>query len=144
MVKSLPVWWRRRLPRYRLTAARCKECGRIHYPPRNSCPYCGSKNLETVNLPRTGVLESYSVIYSVPGDHRLNAPVILGMVNIKGVRIIAELTDVTPDELKTGMKVEAVVRKIGEIGDSGIITYGVKFRPVLGADSGTGGDPEEA
>ncbi|MEB3760720.1 MAG: Zn-ribbon domain-containing OB-fold protein [Desulfurococcales archaeon] len=144
MTRSLPVWWRRRIPRYRLIGARCKECGKIHYPPRTSCPYCGSNSLEEVQLPRRGILESYSVIYSVPGDNRLNAPIIVGLVNINGVRIVAELTDVLPGELSTGLEVEAVVRKISETSDTGIITYGVKFRPVLGAGSGAGQDTGEA
>ncbi len=142
-VLSLPAWWRKRINRYRLIGAKCPECGRIHYPPRPACPYCGYSKLEPVELPRIGTLESYTVVYSVPGDHRLDAPIIVGLVDLGPTRIIAELTDVLPEELHTGMKVEAVVRKIDEQGESGIIAYAVKFRPVLhvsGAESGSGGD----
>lgn len=129
----LPRWWRKRIPRYRLIGARCRSCGRIHYPPRNACPYCGSTELEEVQLPRTGVLESYTVVYSVPGDSRLHAPVLVGLVKLdNGVRLVAELTDASPEELKTGMRVEAAMRRIREDGDTGTIMYGIKFRPVLG------------
>ncbi len=126
-------WWRKRIPRYRLEGAVCEECGRIHYPPRNSCPYCGSVNLKRVPLPRRGVLESYTVVYSVPGDNRLQAPVIVGLVKLDGgIRIVTEITDASPGELRTGMEVEATIRRIREDGDNGVILYGVKFRPVLG------------
>ena len=129
----LPVWWRKRIPRYRFVGALCKDCGRIHYPPRNACPYCGSRNLEIVPLPRRGVLESYSLVYSVPGDNRLNAPLPIGLIKLEnGVRVVAELTDVVPEKLEKGIEVEAVIRRIGEDGETGTILYGVKFRPALG------------
>ncbi len=129
----LPIWWRKRIPRYRFIGAVCKECGRIHYPPRNTCPYCGSTKLEKVPLPRRGVLESYTVVYSVPGDNRLYSPILVGLIKLEnGVRIVSELTDALPGELKTGMEVEATIRRISEDGDTGTILYGVKFRPVLG------------
>ena len=128
----LSRWWRKRIPRYRLVGARCQECGRIHYPPRPACPYCGSRRLEETLLPRKGVLESYTVVYSVPGDSRLHAPVLVGMVRLEnGVRVVAELTDADPENLKPGTPVEAVVRRIREDGETGIIAYGVKFRPAL-------------
>ena len=131
----LSRWWRKRIPRYRFLGARCGSCGKVHYPPRNSCPYCGSRELELVELPRTGTLESYSVVYSVPGDERFEAPVIVGLVRLdNGVRVIAEVTDAKPDELRTGIRVEAVVRRVHEDGDTGVIAYAVKFRPALGAE----------
>ncbi len=130
----LSRWWRKRIPRYRLVGARCKSCGRIHYPPRNACPYCGSRDLEEVSLPRKGVLESYSVVYSVPGDNRFNAPVLVGLVRLEnGVRLVAELTDADPGQLKAGMEVEATIRRLREDGETGVILYAVKFRPVLGS-----------
>ncbi len=136
----LSRWWRSRIPRYRLVGARCAECGRIHYPPRKACPYCGSRRLEETPLPRTGVLESFSVVYSVPGDTRLHSPILVGLVRLdNGVRVVAELTDADPEDLKEGMRVEAVVRRVAEDGDTGVIAYAVKFRPVLGGGSGGSG-----
>jgi uncharacterized OB-fold protein len=44
---------------------------------------------------------------------------------------VAQLTDVDYEELRPGMEMEAVVRKIAQEGESGIIVYGFKFRPVI-------------
>ncbi len=129
--KTLPGWWRNRIATYRLRGAKCKRCGRIHYPPRNACPYCGCRELETIELPRRGKLLSYSVVYSVPGDHRLHTPLILGLVDLGQTKVIAELTDVLPEELGSVSEVEAVVRKIDEQGENGVIKYGIKFRPAM-------------
>ncbi|MCE4619128.1 MAG: Zn-ribbon domain-containing OB-fold protein [Desulfurococcales archaeon] len=129
----LARWWRTRIPRYRLIGAQCKSCGRAHYPPRKACPYCGSTELEQVMLPRRGILESYTVVQSIPGDTRFQAPIIVGLVRLEnGVRLVAELTDVQPEELKLGLEVEATMRRIREDGDNGTIMYGLKFRPILG------------
>jgi len=39
--------------------------------------------------------------------------------------------DVEPDEMKTGMRVEATFRRVKEDGSSGLIEYGYKFRPII-------------
>jgi len=46
-----------------------------------------------------------------------------------GVRVLGTLTDVF-GEVKEGMDVEAVFRKISEDGEEGLIYYGTKFRPI--------------
>jgi len=135
---SIAETWRVRGPLYRLEAARCKTCGRIHYPPMPACPYCGSRELERVRLPERGVLESYTILYAVPEGARHKAPVLLGLVRLGATRVITELTDADPSELKTGMEVEAVLRRIRVDREAGIIRYGIMFRPVLKS----GGDDE--
>ncbi len=48
-----------------------------------------------------------------------------------GVRILSQMVDVEPEEVKVGMRVEATFRRIREDGGSGIIEYGYKFRPSI-------------
>ena len=47
-----------------------------------------------------------------------------------GVKVLAPLTDVKPEEVYYGMEVEATLRKIYEDGDEGVIVYGFKFVPL--------------
>jgi uncharacterized OB-fold protein len=128
---SVPETWRVRGPLYRLEAARCEDCGRVHYPPMPACPYCGSRRLVRVKLPSRGILESYTVVYSVPEGARHKAPVVLGLVRLGSVRIVAELTDVAPAELEGVREVEAVLRRVRDDREAGIIRYALKFRPAL-------------
>ena len=54
----------------------------------------------------------------------------VGIVELEeGVKVIAQLTDIFPEEVYEGMPVEMVFRKIREAGADGIIEYGFKFRP---------------
>jgi uncharacterized OB-fold protein len=38
----------------KFTTTKCKECGKIAYPPRVICPECYSEDLEWVELPKRG------------------------------------------------------------------------------------------
>lgn len=125
-------YWREISRRYRLVASMCRSCGRRYYPPKGVCPKCGSRNLVNVELPKTGILLTYTVIYTVPSGFREHAPLIVGLVELDdGTRVLSSLTDVTPDEVKVGMRLEAVLRRVQEGGESGIICYAIKFRPQL-------------
>ena len=46
-----------------------------------------------------------------------------------GLMISAQLVDVNPAEVKIGMPVRAVLRKLDSDGESGVIHYGYKFVP---------------
>ena len=132
MVKlSVPRYWRERIPYYRLEGIECAKCGRRSYPPAPVCPHCGSSEVRRVELPRTGRLLSYTVVYSVPEGFREYAPIILGLVELDdGTRLVSQLTDTSPEELEDDMRVEAVLRRAQVDGEYGLIYYALKFRPI--------------
>lgn len=129
---SLARYWREIKRHYRLVASECKACGRKYYPPKEVCPQCGSRYLVDVELPRTGTLLTYTVIYTVPMGFREQAPLIIGLVELDdGTKVLSALTDVAPNKVRVGMRVEAILRRIQEDGEAGVIYYAVKFRPQL-------------
>ena len=115
---------------YRLIAYKCKSCGRAHYPPANACPYCGSRDLGEIELPRVGRILSYSIVYTTPFEDKDRSPVVIGLVDLGVARLIAEIVDVKPEDVRIDDRVEAVFRRISVDGDTGLIVYGIKFRPV--------------
>jgi len=131
--------WRRKINFYRLKGYRCRDCGRVFFPRASACVYCGSRSLDEVDLPRRGRLLSYTIIYGPTDAAKFEAPVIVGLVDLGGTRVIAELTDVSSEELEDVMRnsipLEPVLRRIGADGDSGVIYYAVKFRPAMGVGS---------
>ncbi len=129
---SVSRTWRYIEERYRLVGSKCEKCGKIFYPPRPVCPDCHSREMSKIELSRRGKVESYTILYSVPEGYRLQSPLILAFVRLDdGIRIFTQLTDVDPEEVRIGMPVEAVFRRITEDGAVGIIRYGMKFRPLL-------------
>lgn len=130
--ESVPRAWRERVRKYRLLGGRCKSCGSIVYPYRQACPYCGQENLEPLELPKRGKVITYTVIRNPPKGFEGQEPYVIAVVELEGgARVLTQLTDVKPEEVKVGMEVEMVFRKYREQSSSGIIEYGAKFRPAI-------------
>jgi len=134
MKVSIPPSWRTRIDRYRLKATKCRDCGRVGYPASSICRFCGSRNIEYVKLINEKArLLTWTVIYSAMEEFEEKRPVIVGILETieSKARITAPLTDVLPEELKPGMIMEPVLRRIREDGEAGLIHYGISFRPVI-------------
>ncbi|MEZ0346014.1 MAG: Zn-ribbon domain-containing OB-fold protein [Infirmifilum sp.] len=131
-MRSVPRVWREKQIKYRLIGGVCKDCGKTFYPYRRNCPVCGSSNVELKKLPETGVVETFSVVRTPPTGFENQAPYVVALVRLDdGTLVPAQITDVNPEEVKEGMRVEAVFRRYREQGVKGIIEYGIKFRPVV-------------
>jgi len=84
------------------------------------------------NLLGQGELYSFSVMYSAPRGYEDQMPYTIALVKLdEGPMVTAQLTDVDHEQVKIGMRVEMVTRKLREDGPEGQIIYGYKFRPVL-------------
>ncbi len=127
---DVPRNWRLREQRYRLEGNECEACGARYFPPREICKVCRSRSLAPHPLRGEGILASYTVIYQAPAGFESQVPYAVGLVDlVEGPRITAMLSDVNADELRIGLPVEMVIRKLTEDGESGPIHYGYKFRP---------------
>ena len=49
--------WRLNNQRYALKGVRCETCGRAQFPPREVCPHCASKRVETYQLEQQQIVE---------------------------------------------------------------------------------------
>jgi hypothetical protein len=128
---SVPRYWREEKPRYRLLGERCAGCGARYFPRTPVCA-CGGTEFKPYKLPETGKVVSWTVIRSPPEGYEKYAPYIVALVELDdGLRLLSQLTDVAAEQVRSGMRVEAVLRKVKEDGPAGIIQYGYKFRPVV-------------
>ncbi len=129
---SVPSYWRDRKIKYRLVGGECKSCNRRFFPYRRVCPYCGSTDVNEVNLPRRGKVVSFTVVHNAPRGFEYYTPYVMALIELEdGTRLLSQLTDVEPDEVKEDMEVEMVLRIHRTCGESWLIAYGYKFRPVL-------------
>jgi hypothetical protein len=100
--------------------------------PRKVCRRCRSTSLVPERLSERARLVAFTEVKSTTDIHYETAPYLVGLLEFEdGTRIVAQLTDVDYEELRPDMEMEAVVRKIAQEGESGIIVYGFKFRPVI-------------
>lgn len=130
MTMELARNWRLRQTRYRLEGVRCVDCGHLMFPARMLCPTCRSRNLVPHRFDGKGDVYSFSTVYQAPAGFEGQAPYILAVVRLEeGPMVTAQLTDLAPEDVYIGMKVEMVTRKLFAYGDNGVIVYGYKFRP---------------
>ena len=130
MILMAVPFWRMRDRYYSILGNKCSDCGEEYFPPVNVCRKCRSTSLNDTQMPRNGTLLSYTMQKeSLPGFED-QEPMLFGLVKLEnGVKIIAQLVDVTYESLKRGTKLRAVFRRIRTNGESGQIFYGYKFAP---------------
>ena len=124
-------YWREIPKRYRYEAGKCTKCSKIFFPARLICDGCQGRTFETVRLPRTGKISTYSVIHVAPSQFKTQTPYAVGIIELDNqVKLTAQIVDCDHDNLEIGMPVKLEFRKIQEVGESGILCYGYKAVPV--------------
>ena len=128
---SISRFWRKKDDHYKLVGKKCNSCGRVFYPPRHTCPYCGSRDLRDYVPPRTGIILSWTKLYNVGKGYEEQRPLYLALVKLGDLKLLTQVTDVIDEsKLNVGAKVETVLRKVTEDGYYGLIYYGIKVRLV--------------
>ena len=127
---SVARTWRTRRQRYSLVGERCDICQNAIFPPRDVCPHCAQPAQTEYTMSGRGTVYSYTTVFDPPAGFEAYAPYPVALVKLdEGPMVTAQLTDLDPDDVRIGMPVEMVTRKLSEQGDEGIILYGYKFRP---------------
>ena len=58
--------WTRALKEGRLLGQACGECAHVLGTPKGACPHCGSRDVETVELPTTGEVYTETTVMVPP------------------------------------------------------------------------------
>jgi uncharacterized OB-fold protein len=130
---DLAKHWRQRAARYRLEGQRHRESGAVRFPPEHiSGP--AAEDWEPHALSGAGTVYSFTVVRQPSDGYEMESPTILALVTLaEGPRITAQLTDCDADQVTIDMPVEMVTRRLRDLGPEGLIIYGYKFRPQIGA-----------
>lgn len=112
--------------------ARCTHCGTLHFPPTRVCYRCYRKDeFEPARLSdRRGTLLSFTLDYFFPSPE---LPLAAGVCDIDGARVYLQLTGVNADQLRCGLPLQFVFRKIH--GAGGRPNYYWKGTPVVAGTS---------
>jgi uncharacterized OB-fold protein len=100
---------------HRLVVPRCTSCGTFRFPPSAFCYVCRTQEVEWVEQEGRGTLYSYTVAWHpLLPDVSDAVPYIPAVVELPdtGVRIVANLVDVRPSEVRIGMALALVWRDV--------------------------------
>ncbi|MFH0976934.1 MAG: zinc ribbon domain-containing protein [Spirochaetota bacterium] len=95
----------------RFTTTKCKDCGKVTYPPQVICPECYSENLEYIDLPKKGKVCVFSEeVKGVPLGFEsplIHAVLDLGVEPMR--RLISKVINCPTGKLKVGDELKFVV-----------------------------------
>lgn len=87
----------------------CRDSKKYQFFPRPTSIYTGKRNLEWREVSGNGFVYSYTITRRTRPPFRGNEPFAIAMVELdEGVRIMADLINVTEDQIKIGMKVKPI------------------------------------
>ena len=112
----------------KITAYKCKKCGRVHYPKHERCLSCKNREFEEIKPEGTAKLVTYTQIFNLPWgfDERF---LIIGVGQFEnGVKAMGQIKSEGIDELRTGMMLQASWEPIRYT--YGEPVYGLKFAPM--------------
>jgi len=88
----------------KLMAGKCRNCGKIHLPPRPLCDDCFQQEFEWLKIAGKGKLLTYTVIHVAPQQFQHLAPYAVGIIRLEnGLRLPGMITAKQQEQLSIGM-----------------------------------------
>ena len=111
---SKPFWNGAR--QHKLMIPRCEACGQAWFPPSGRCPNCLSADHRWIQASGRGAVFSFAVVHRV--YHRYfegKTPYVIGVIELEeGPRLISNVVDIPPEQIRCNMPVEVVFEDVGD------------------------------
>ena len=99
-----------------VAGTRCKNCGRVYFPPRADCLDCRKSEVEWIPITGRARLVTFTQVYFGPPAFEHSTPYVLGLAEFdNGLRVFAPISsDVEREDLKPDLELVLKPRKLGE------------------------------
>lgn len=105
----------------RIMGTRCPTCNRVYVPARSICKDCFGQLDEWVEVSSKGTVLTYAVDHESKPIQPMATPIVYGIIQLDGADtgFVHMLGEVDPEQLRVGMKVQAVFKeeRVGNILD---------------------------
>ncbi|MGE0387502.1 MAG: Zn-ribbon domain-containing OB-fold protein [Gammaproteobacteria bacterium] len=113
---SAPFWQAAR--RHELMIQRCQDCGHWIWYPQDLCYQCNSAKLGWEKIGGNGTIYTYIVVrHGLHPYFAKHLPLAVAMVSLDDapyVRLLANIMECKPEDVKVGMPVEVVFEDVDE------------------------------
>lgn len=81
---------------------------------------------------KRGIITTWTIVRTASRkfNHQAPFPVVIAKLE-NGERVMGQLVDFADENLKSGQEVEVVLRRTGTEDKADVISYSIKFRPVI-------------
>jgi hypothetical protein len=96
----------------RIMGTRCKRCNLTYVPPRIYCERCFEKLEEWIEVSPRGTVYTFTIAHIDINGSKLEQPTIYAVIKIHGANggLVHKISEVSPENVKIGMQVEAVFK----------------------------------
>ncbi len=100
----------------RLLIQHCGDCDQYVFYPKLFCPFCLSKNLNWIESTGRGKIYSYTAVHSYqPSEFTADVPYVIAIILLdEGVRLMSNIIECQPEQVRCDMDVEVVFDKVTE------------------------------
>ena len=89
----------------RVTATRCKDCGKAFFPPRADCCACLTSNMEWFDIAGSGKLVTYSKLEFAPVGFEADLPYAIAVVDYGDFKVFGRIAaDVPESDITVGLE----------------------------------------
>jgi uncharacterized OB-fold protein len=91
----------------KLMGGKCRNCGKILFPPRPLCDRCLATEFEWKEISQTGNLLTYTIIYVAPTQFQSISPYPVGIIQLEdGLKLPGMIKATALDQIKIGMQLK--------------------------------------
>jgi uncharacterized protein len=95
----------------RFVTTKCTNCGNLVFPPQADCPKCMGGGFEWVEIGRDATLVTFTYVQITPASFADKDPYIIAIGEFaNGLKVLAWLEGVQPENAKPGMKLSIEAR----------------------------------
>jgi len=111
----------------KLLIQQCISCKKYIFYPKLFCPFCLSPDLSWIEATGKGKIYTYTVVYAYqPTEFSADVPYVVAVIELEeGVKMMSNIVDCKPDNVRCDMDVEVIFEDITEE-----FTF-PKFKPVI-------------
>ena len=96
-----------------VSGSRCKDCGKIFFPPRADCHQCFSSNMEWFDVSGTGKLVTFSKLEYAPVGFENDLPYSIALLDYGDYKVFGRIASDLPDEeVQVGMEMKTVANTL--------------------------------
>ena len=110
----------------KLLVQHCNDCGERQFFPQSCCRNCLGENLDWIEASGKGKVYSYTIVNRPPtARFQEDVPYVVALIELEeGVRMMSNVVEIEPDDVRVDMPVEVVFDEI-----TSAISL-PKFRPI--------------
>ncbi len=99
----------------KFVTTKCSNCGNITFPPQADCPRCMSGESQWVDVGRDATLVTFTQVRMAPASFAGNEAYIIAIGELAaGLKVLAWLEGVKPEDARLGMKLRVEPRASAE------------------------------